>query len=218
MAMTMSRSICSVITTLAFLCAFSPQTATARPVSYAGGWMPMTNNDSFENTVSAMYSPTATYSIGPFISHYRDTEGELAGMQFNWLAKRWNNPDSQGNLYFLSGLGLANDDGDARAGGYAGIEADWEDRRYYVSYENRYTAAGEAVKQEFQQKARIGIAPYVAEAGCLHSWLMLQADHTPEGRDNWTVTPLLRFFKGDYLAEAGMSTRGQALFNLAITY
>lgn len=212
------RSLCSALTALAFLCAFTTHDANARPVSYAGGWMPMAGNDAFENTLSVMYSPTATYSIGPFISHYRDTDGELAGMQFNWLAKRWNNPDSQGNIYFLSGLGIANDDGDARAGGYAGVEADWEDRRYYVSYENRYTAAGETVKQEFQQKARIGIAPYVAEAGSLHSWLMLQVDHTPENRDNWTVTPLLRVFKGDYLAEAGMSTRGQVLFNLAITY
>ncbi|MDI1227327.1 MAG: hypothetical protein PSY14_06565 [bacterium] len=218
MPVPMPRSLCSVLSALAFLCALQPHDADARPVSYAGGWMLMANNDMFENTLSAMYSPKATYSIGPFISHYRDTDGELAGMQFNWLAKRWNNPDSQGNLYFLSGLGIANDDGDARAGGYAGIEADWEDRRYYLSYENRYTAAGEGVKQEFQQRSRIGIAPYVAEAGSLHSWLMLQVDHNPEDRDTWTVTPLLRVFKGDYLAEAGISDSGRFLFNIAITY
>ena len=214
----MPRRICSVLTPLVFLWAFLPLTAEARPVSYAGGWMLMTGNDPAENNLSLMYSPTAKYSIGPFLNHYRDTDGELAGMQFNWLAKRWNNPDSQANIYFLSGLGIANDDGNRRAGGYAGLEADWEDRRYYISYENRYTAAGEDVKQEFQQKGRIGIAPYIAESGSLHSWLMLQVDHKPEDRDPWTVTPLLRLFKGDYLAEAGISTDGRFLFNLLITY
>ncbi len=218
MPICMLRGRCPGLAILAFLCAFLPVGADARPVSYAGGWMFMTGNDLFENGASMIYSPTATASFGPFISHYRDTDGELAGIEFNWLAKRLNNRDSQANLFFLSGLGVANDDGDERAGGFAGLEADWESRRHYISYENRYTAAGEAVKQEFQQKARIGIAPYVAEAGGLHTWLMLQAEHFPEEGEPWTVTPLVRVFKGDYLAEAGFSNKGSFLFNLMITY
>jgi hypothetical protein len=203
---------------LAILCTLFPLAAEARPISYAGGWMFMSSNDQFENDASAIYSPTATIGIGPFIDHYRDTDGELAGLEFNWLAKRWNNTDSQGNLYFLSGIGDANDNGRERPGGFAGIEADWESRRFYTSYENRYTAAGEAVRQEFQQKARVGIAPYVAESGSLHSWLMLQVDHFPEDKDPWTVTPLIRVFKGAYLAEAGVSDNGRFLLNLMITY
>ena len=202
----------------AILCINAPLAAKARPVSYSGGWMFMTGNDMSTNGASLVYSPTATTGIGPFFDHYRDTDGELAGISLNWLARRWNNRDSQGNFYLLSGFGVASGTGRQRAGGYAGMEADWEDRRYYISYENRYTAAGEDVRQEFQQKGRLGIAPYVAEAGGVHTWLMLQADHTPEDQDNWTVTPLVRVFKGDYLAEAGVSNRGTFLFNLMITY
>ena len=218
MSICMPWSKCSMLVAAAILCAAIPTPAHARPVSYAGGWMFMDTNDLFSNGASALYSPTATMAIGPFFDHYRDTDGELAGLGFNWLARRWNNKDSQANLYLLSGIGIANDNGSERAGGFAGIEADWEDRRYLVSYENRYTAAGEDVKQEFQQKGRIGIAPYVAEAGSLHTWLMLQADHSPESDDKWTVTPLVRLFQGDYLAEAGISNRGTVLFNLMITY
>jgi hypothetical protein len=195
-----------------------PAAAQARAVSYAEGWMAMTMNDPWTNSAMLLYSPTATFALGPFVDHYRDTDGELAGLQMNWLAKRWNNRDSQGNLFVLSGLGAANDGGDINPGGYLGLEGDWEDRRYYVSYENRYTAAGEDVKDEFQQKARIGIAPYVAEAGHLHTWLMLQADHMPEDEDHWTVTPLVRLFKGAYLGEAGISNRGEFLFNFTATY
>ncbi|HYD17812.1 MAG TPA: hypothetical protein VEF76_04975 [Patescibacteria group bacterium] len=206
------------ISIMAGLWIFAPIPSLARPVTYAGGWMAMTSNDGYDNGASLLYSPTATTAIGPFLNHYRGTDAELAGLQFNWLARRWNNPDSQGNFYFLSGLGVSNDDGHARPGGFAGLEADWEDRRFYVSYENRYTAAGDDVKEEFQQRGRVGVAPYVAEAGSLHSWLMLQLDHAPEDENNWRLTPLLRVFKGDYLAEAGISTDGHALFNLMITY
>lgn len=193
-------------------------TAQARPVSYKDGWMAMTMNDPWSNSAMLLYSPTATTAIGPFIEHYRDTDGELAGLQFNWLAKRWNNPDSQGNIYLLTGAGMANDDGDARMGGYIGTELDWEDRRYYISYENRYTAAGEDVKEEYQQKARIGIAPYVAEFGSLHTWLMLQVDHMPEDKDHVTLTPLVRLFKGPVLGELGISNHGETLFSLTATF
>ncbi|MEZ0260101.1 MAG: hypothetical protein ACAH80_03785 [Alphaproteobacteria bacterium] len=201
-------------TFLALLMMTAATPADARPVSYKGGWMAMTMNDGFANSAALLYSPTATTAIGPFVDYYRDTDETLGGLQFNWLAHRWNNPDSQGNLYLLSGAGAR----DGGAGGYLGMEADWEDRRYYVSYENRYTDAGEDVKEEFQQKARVGIAPYVAEAGQLHTWLMLQVDHTPEDDDNWRATPLVRLFKGPYLGEGGISNRGEVLFNFTATF
>lgn len=194
-----------------------PATAFARPVSYADGWMAMTTNDPWSNSAMLLYSPTARFSLGPFIDHYRETDGELFGLQANYLANRWNNPDSQGNLFLLSGWGVASAHDDEDLGGYVGLEADWEDRRYYVSYENRYTFANDA-KEEYQQKARVGIAPYVAEYGGLHTWLMLQADHMPEGDDKWTATPLVRIFKGAYLGEFGLSDDGKFLFNFTVTY
>lgn len=192
--------------------------AQARPVSYAGGWMAMTMNDPWSNSAMLLYSPTAFLAIGPFIDHYRETDGELAGLQLNWLAKRWNNPNSQANFFVLSGAGIANGAGDSRGGGYIGAELDWEDRRYYISYENRYTAAGEDVKEEYWHRARAGIAPYVAEFGELHTWLMLQVDHMPEDKDHWTATPLLRMFRGPVLGELGISSRGETLFNLTATF
>jgi hypothetical protein len=195
-----------------------PHQAEARLISYAGGWMVMSNNDQFANEVSAVYSPTATTGIGPFYDYYRDTSGQMTGLDFNWLAKRWNQKDSQGNLYFLSGLGVAMHEGEEHAGGFAGLEADWESRRYYASYENRYTEAGHGVREEFQETGRLGIAPYIAESGSLHSWLMLQADHFPEDRKPWVVTPFVRMFQGAYLAEAGVASNGHPMFNLMITF
>jgi hypothetical protein len=207
----------ALVPALALSLAATP--AHARPISYAGGWMFMNLNDPWTNSVSMVYSPTATTAVGPFFDYYHGrANGELAGLQFNWLPKRWNNPDSQANLYLLSGLGVANHDGDAHLGGYIGTEADWESRRYYTAYEARYTDAGKSVKEEFQQKGRIGFAPYIAESGSLHTWLILEADHFPEDNHPWTVIPTVRLFKGQYWAEAGISNRGRPLFNLMITF
>ena len=65
---------------------------------------------------------------------------------------------------------------------------------------------------------RVGIAPYIAESGSFHTWLMLQTDHFPEDRRPWTVTPIIRVFKDEYLVEAGVANNGHPLFNLMITF
>ena len=37
----------------------------------------------------------------------------------------------------------------------------------------------------------------------LHTWLMLQADYDAGADDNFSVTPLVRFFKNSTMVEAG---------------
>jgi len=97
------------------------------------------------------------------------------------------------------------------------IAADWENRRFFTSYENRYTEAGE-IDDFYQQSARVGFAPYEGDYGDLHTWLMLQVEHMPEADNNFTVTPLVRLFKDVHLFEAGMNNRGEVLFNYVLRY
>lgn len=83
-----------------------------------------------------------------------------------------------------------------------------------------YAVEGMAMSE---QSARVGLAPYVAEFGALHTWLMLQVDQRPqalidEGMEEFTVTPLLRFFKGPVLIEIGWSTNNEALFNFTYRF
>jgi hypothetical protein len=196
--------------------------AMAKPVSYAGGWTAMQMNDADMHSVHVNYSPTARYSVGYTAEYWRDEEWQFQGGQFNYLAKRWNNPASQGNLYLQSGAGVAYSDyqrfdHNTEPAGFVGITADWEDRRYFTSYENRATYAGD-IDKFFMQKARVGIAPYVGDYGDLHTWLMLQVDHNPGKSDNVTITPLVRLFKGNNLGEAGISNKGHILFNLTLNY
>lgn len=197
-------------------------TAQARPVSYPGGWTFMTMNDGDRHSAHLHYSPTAKTSFGYRFEYWSDREFSLHAVQMNNLLKRWNKKDSQANLYLKSGIGLAySDEGsfesETEPAGFIGFATDWEDRRFFVSYENHYTEAGK-IDGFFHQNARIGIAPYVGDYGDLHTWLMLQVDHSPESDDNVTVTPLVRLFKDVHLVEAGLSSEGDILFNYILRY
>jgi len=199
-----------------------PNIAAARPVSYPGGWTFMTMNDGDKNSAHIHYSPTAKTSVGYKFEYWRDKEFTLNAVQMNNLLKRWNQKHSQANLYLKSGLGIAySDDGDfdgeTSAAGFTGIAADWENRRFFTSYENRYTEAGE-IDDFYQQSARVGFAPYEGDYGDLHTWLMLQVEHMPEADNNFTVTPIVRLFKDVHLLEAGMNNRGEVLFNYVLRY
>lgn len=199
-----------------------PAQAIARPVSYPGGWTVMQMNDMDANTLHVHYSPTARYSIGYLGEYWREDNWQFHGLQLNYLAKRWNAPSSQANLYLKSALGLAYSDegafdGKTEEAGFLGISADWEDRRLFTMYENRLTHAGE-IDRFFSQKARVGVAPYLGDYGDLHTWLMVQVDHRPEAEDEFTVTPMVRFFKGVNLVELGASHRGDVLVNWVVRF
>jgi hypothetical protein len=199
-----------------------PCSIQARPVSYPGGWTLMAMNNSDVNSLHVHYSPTARYSLGYKFEHWRDRDFDLHAVQFNSLLKRWNKPESQANLYFKAGVGVATGRGGERdegtsAGGFAGFAMDWEDRRRFISYENRFTATGVS-DAFFQQTARLGWAPYEGDYGDLHTWLMVQVDHAPTAEHTLTVTPLVRLFKGVHLVEGGINQRGDLLFNYVFRY
>ncbi|MEM7400317.1 MAG: hypothetical protein AAF304_00040 [Pseudomonadota bacterium] len=191
--------------------------AHARPVSYPGGWTVSTFNDADRYSGFIHYSPTAFYSIGYHVEYWRDRDYQIHALHINNLIKRWNAEASQGNFYLMSGIGFAHsDEGDfdnrAELAAYGGIAADWETRKVFFSYANRYTDAGN-IADSFRQKARFGFAPYVTEYGNWHTWLMMEVRHAPESKDQFVATPLVRLFKGADLFEAGVSDQGDVLFN-----
>lgn len=198
------------------------QVVVARPVSYPGGITTDMRNGGFEHSLLIHYSPSANYSLGVRSQYLRKAELSLNSIQLNYLIKRWNQKASQANLYVKTGFGYANRnssrfDNDSSLAAYSGIALDWETRRYFVSYENNYFDAGD-ITNFFVQKARIGIAPYVANFGQLHTWFMLDFEHRPEDEDSFSVTPVLRLFKDVYRAEVGISNHNDVTFNLTIRF
>lgn len=196
--------------------------AQARPVSYPGGWTLMLMNDGDRNSAHVHYSPTAKTSIGYKFEYWHDRDFTLNAFQMNHLLKRWNKLDSQANFYLKTGLGAAYSDADEFDGetdpaGFIGLALDWENRSYFVSYQNRYTGAGN-IDDFYQQSFRAGWAPYKGDYGDLHTWFMFQVDNMPEADKNLTVTPLIRVFKNVHLLEIGVNNRGKLLFNYVLRY
>lgn len=200
----------------------------ARPVSYPEAWTLQTFNEARRSAVLAHITTTPFASYGVRIEQRRYADHVFQGLQHNRLLRRWNAPGSQANLYVKLGAGLAlgdfntpATDDTGRGAGFVQVAADWENRRVFVSGASGvYAAEGMAMSET---SARVGVAPYVAEFGALHTWLMLQVDHRPQalneqGMETLTVTPLVRFFKGPVLAELGWSSNDEALVNFTYRF
>ena len=184
----------------------------ARPVSYPSGWTVMQKNNGDYSSLHVHYSPTFTDSIGLYTERNWQADWQFTGVQYNRLVKRWNQRDSQANLYFKAGAGQADpfgDGADVEAAGFVGVAADWETRRWFVSYEGRAYDLG--FTQDARQSARIGVAPYIGDYGDLHTWLMLQVDNRPEADTPTVVTPLVRFFYDVQLLEIGYTPETEEL-------
>ena len=199
------------------------QPSLARPVSYPQGWTSMLMMNSDTNSLHIHYSPSAKYSLGYRAEDWLDEDYQIHALQVNTLLKRWNEESSQANLYLKSAIGAAYGDDDmgfddgAEASAFVGIAADWETRRYFISYENRYTKIS-SVDDFYMQSLRLGIAPYIGDYGDLHTWLMVEVEHKPEKRDALMANFIVRLFKGSHLVEAGVSDQGDAMFNWVYRY
>jgi len=196
--------------------------AFARPVSYVGGWTFIEETDRQATSAWTHYTVTPKLSVGLRNEWDRKMEFQLHAAQATYLMKRWYGENYQANIYGFAGFGVA--DGispnptNANAAGFVGVLADWETRRLFASYRARHTEAG-PVGSAFFQAARVGFAPYEGDTGDLHTWLMVEVDHRPKNDDRIGVTPLVRFFKGAALFEAGWSvTDNEPLVNFTYRF
>lgn len=200
------------IVAAAFAC-----TAQARPTTYTGGTMGMFAHDGMESSANVFYSPTFRDAIGVRVDHLDEDDSWMHTLNYNRLLKRWNGESSQANLYLLSGIGLAQKGDSENAVGWAGGAIDWENRRYFAGYENRFIASG-LIEESFMQRARVGIAPVLVPYEDPQPWLMLQVDHRPSNDAELVVTPLLRVFTSKVLGELGYSSEGDIMLNVTTNF
>ena len=189
--------------------------ADARPVSYPDGWTLMLRNDQFNNSAHFHYTTDIRHSVGARLVYNRDRDFVFAGPQVNRLFKRWNNPNSQANWYGRVAVGGAFDEGSDRRDDEAlflGTSIDWENRRWFTEAAVEYWDAG-AYGDWSVWHGRLGVAPYIANTGALHTWFMVEVHNRPEDDDPEGVTGLVRFFKGESLLELGIDDDGEAMVN-----
>ena len=171
---------------------------SAHPVVFKNGkvfWI--TQNPSF-NDVRFGVSKTSNWLIGGRFLEDRKSNETFALINNNYLAKSWNNRNSQANLYLLSSVGFNTKN--SKGMGTVGIHGDWEDRKFMVMEMLEYYSHNSAVVSN----TRFAYSPYTVEYSKTSTWLI--AHYRIEYSDSkysYMFFPVVRLFKKNYLVEFG---------------
>lgn len=192
--------------------------SVAHPVSFKGGFSFMAFNQSDMFDWQLLYTFQPKLSVG--VDFIRDTmepqERYFLIPRLSWLVHRWNEFDSQANIYVYGGAGLARKGDRSEVAVEGAIEADYETRKVYFSGKATAVAARSFDTLAIYQ-ARAGFAPYVGEANDVHAWLIGQVQYLPFAPEQSVrIGPVLRMFYKNVLWELGMTTKGSWNFNFMV--
>jgi len=218
---TLFRTTLGACAALALICASA--TAAAKPIAFANGTTIMAEYGAGTMLEGqAFYAPTYWLSTGGgyvrFNSDINPVNREIAYLRVNYLAKRWNLPSAQANIFVWGGLGSAagNTFDGTRLARNVGVQLDYETRRVYASVKSDLWESS-----EFSQRVdtmQLGFAPYAHDYSTLATWFVIQArDYTGQIRHGVEWAALVRLFKGGAWVEAGLTGDGKpqvmAMFN-----
>lgn len=200
-----------------------PVAAIAKPIAFARGTTTMAEYGAGTmEEVQVFYAPRYWYSLGggwlALDSEDGSTQRHIAYLRGNLLAKRWNLPGAQANVFLWGGLGRAT--GNDFAGDVldrnAGLQGDIETRRVYASFQSDLHESSQYSHRI--DTLQLGWAPYAHDYDTLATWFVVQGRRYTGGLFAGTETALLvRFFKGGAWVEFGATTGGKlqamAMFN-----
>lgn len=197
--------------------------ARAHPVFFADGFGLNVFSAPDKTEAYAAYTLTHRFALGARYFGFR-TDQKMGSpdetyvlAQASFLLKRWNENAAQGNIYLEAAGGSASfsHEGSStvvRPAVMYAVEADWENRRLYTLGKLSYLKASEhpAVNTAM---LRAGFAPYLADFDELNSWVILEAETQLKNNGSTTLTPFVRVFYKNVLAELGYGLDGGFRFN-----
>lgn len=149
----------------------------------------------------------------------RDGERTFYIPQVNFLLKRWNELDSQANVYLSLGHGGEKVNSSFKNTSSAALEADWESRKYYVSFrEDVLLSHKDSKRNIYSTKVRAGFAPYLAEFNEINGWFILEATKSNKMNEEYKLTPIIRLFYHNILLEFGSTMKGDSQFNFMVHF
>jgi hypothetical protein len=194
-------------------------TSFGHPVSFKDGTGLMSYNSQSMNELLLTYSFSPSFAVAT--TYLRDSKSEFYIPRLDFLLKRWNLDDSQGNIYFSGGAGLEKFNLKSYGVRLAELVADWESREYYVSLTQLYLNRDNdlnallPLKEYNHTKARVGFAPFLADYNDLNVWLILEANK--HNRDEQIeLVQFVRMFRKNVLWEVGAGFDGSLAFNFMV--
>jgi hypothetical protein len=130
----------------------------ARPVTYPGGSMSMTEVDGSFVFTQVDHTLNRHVAVGAYLLTESDGDRKSAGVVANVLLMRRNTEDSQSNIYLMGGVGpswVRNSRFSAsttEASGFAGAEVDWETRRFSVAASGKVSIVGTDMQGGWRSK------------------------------------------------------------------
>jgi len=171
---------------------------SAHPVVFKNGkvfWI--AQNPSF-NDIRFGISKTSNWLIGGRFLEDRKSNETFALINNNYLAKRWNNRNSQANFYLLSSTGINTRNSEFM--GTVGMHIDWEDRQFMVMQMLEYFSHNSSIVSN----SRFAYSPYKVDYNRMSTWLIAQYKVEYQNEEyKHTFIPVIRLFKGNYLVELG---------------
>jgi len=191
----------------------------AKPLSYVGGTMVMQENDETGHTLTIDYTFDPHFALGVYSKYEINQRDDfwMVGPTLNTLIKRWNLPDGQGNIFNMTGAGIARQGSRNEPAAWTTMMVDYETRRLFASYEVRFMYARD-IESSVWQRAYLGVAPYLANYDQLNTWTLIRLDHHPAKHDHFVVTPVLRFFYKTFWLEVGYSSNQHVMVNWTVQF
>ena len=202
---------------LGALCSLVSHSALCGPMGFKDSWMSMGDVSPNWQEVFVNYALTASDAAGASALVMRSDDGtksrQLTEATYARLAKRWNMPEAQANIWFIGGIGniTGNDFSGSKTLVTPGVQVDYETTRVYVSATARlYRAQG--LNHDFAS-ARAGFSFYEVDYDQTQPWFILEVRRMRGLTDKTEVTPMLRLIHNRYFVELGVNNASQARMN-----
>lgn len=192
--------------------------ASAHPVSYEDSFMIGSHNSEMKSENLLIYS--YRYYLGLGLSATRFEKDWIYAPQVSVLAKRWNLPEAQANIYVYGGYGILDREMEESTKGIGrlGTQIDYETRKIFTAFKYRRFDTFDSTYNVDTYTVQAGFAPYVAAFDELNTWLIGEWTYTPEYKANGEGSLFLRFFYKNIYWELGSSFEGEPMINFMVHY
>ena len=191
--------------------------ALCGPMGFKDSWMAMGDISPNWQEVFVNYALTARDAAGATALAMRSDNGtktrQVTEATYTRLARRWNMPEAQANIWFIGGIGniTGNDFSESKTLASPGVQVDYETTRVYVSATARLYRA-EGLNHDFAS-ARAGFSFFEVDYDQTQPWFILEVRRMRGLTDKTEVTPMLRLIHNRYFVELGVNNASQARMN-----
>ncbi len=196
--------------------------AQAGPMGFKESTMSMGDFSPNWREAFVNYALTSKDAIGAEALYARSDDKRLlreyTGLTYTRLAKRWNMPHAQANVWLVGGVSAlkGNDFAGTRTMLSPGVLVDYETTRVYLAATARLYRATN-LNHDYAS-ARAGFSFYEVDYDEVQPWFIVEARRMKGLSDKTEITPMLRLIHNRYFVEVGMSTDKNARFNFMFIF